>query len=73
MALLVLIKSQAKTNCKQVPEQCPSNVRANSYSVEQRLEELNPYHVNGDPMWQVFVSVQKFIRTKFCRVPCKRG
>ena len=41
MALLVLRKSQAKTNCKQVPEQCPSNVRANSYSVEQRLEELN--------------------------------
>ena len=30
MALLVLLKSQAKTNCKQVPEQCPSNVPAMS-------------------------------------------
>ena len=33
MALLVLVKSQAKTNCKQVPEQCPSNVPAMSEQI----------------------------------------
>ena len=24
-------------------------------------------------MWQILLSVQKFIRAKFCRVPYKRG
>ncbi len=76
MALLVLTKSQAKTNLNKVPsnaramrEQCPSK----TVLCRTKTERIDPYHVNGDPMWQIFVSVQKFIRTKFCRVPCKRG
>ena len=39
----------------------------------KRKQIVNKFPSNGRAISeQVFVSVQKFIRTKFCRVPCKR-
>ena len=68
MALLVLkakrkqIVKKVPSNAQAMPEQCPSK----SVLCRTKTERIDPYHVNGDPMWQIFVSVQKFIRTKFC-------
>ena len=45
----------------------PNKDRNNSFL------SLCPYRVDGEPMWQIFVSAQKFIRTKFYRVTYKRA